>query len=192
MQTENHSMFWGKLRYFWVWVFPQRRGMRDHGWDTHEENHSGAVESSNFQSRRDPKWWAESPAEVAVWYLTALQPRREMRSVFHELRAKSRNTLNWVYRPVMNGICWVGGAVVENLPANAGDTGGMGLIPGWGRSPGGGDGNPFKSSCLGNPMDRGAWRATVHGVAKSRTGLSTHTLCSLYRVVTFTIHLSCR
>ena len=43
----------------------------------------------------------------------------------------------------------------------------QGLIPGWGRSPGEGNGNPLQSSCLGNPMDRGAWRATVHGVTES-------------------------
>ena len=50
----------------------------------------------------------------------------------------------------------------------------MGSIPGSGRSPGGGHGNPLQYSCLENPMDRGAWRATVHGVAKSWTRLSTH------------------
>ena len=44
-----------------------------------------------------------------------------------------------------------------------------GLIPGWGRSPGEGDGNPLQCSCLENPMDSGAWKATVHGVAKSWT-----------------------
>ena len=48
----------------------------------------------------------------------------------------------------------------------------MGLIPGSGRSPGVGNGNPLQYSCLGNPMDRGAWWAIVHGVAKSRTRLS--------------------
>ena len=48
---------------------------------------------------------------------------------------------------------------------NAGDTGDEGLIPGLGRSPGGGHGNPLQYSCPGNPMDRGAWRAIVHGVA---------------------------
>ena len=58
------------------------------------------------------------------------------------------------------------------LPANAGDTGDVGMIPGSGRSPGGGNGNPLQYSYLENPMDRGAWWATVHGVAKSRTRLS--------------------
>ena len=53
-----------------------------------------------------------------------------------------------------------------NLPANAGAAGDMGLIPGLGRSRGG-NGNPLQYSCLENPMDRGAWWATVHGVTKS-------------------------
>ena len=53
--------------------------------------------------------------------------------------------------------------MVKNLPANAGD---VSLIPGSGRSPGEGNGSPLQYSCLGNPMDRGAWRATVHGAAK--------------------------
>ena len=51
------------------------------------------------------------------------------------------------------------GSVVMNLPANAGD---IGLVPGSGRSPGEGNGNPLQYSCLENPMDRGAWWATVH------------------------------
>ena len=54
---------------------------------------------------------------------------------------------------------------------NAGDTGDMGLIPGLGRSIGGGNNNPLQYSCLENPMDRGVWRATVNRVAKSRTQL---------------------
>ena len=53
--------------------------------------------------------------------------------------------------------------MVKNLPANARDAG---SIPGSERSPGVGNGNPLQYSCLGYPMDRGAWRATVHGVAK--------------------------
>ena len=59
--------------------------------------------------------------------------------------------------------------VVKNLPANAGDTREADLIPGLGRSPGGGHGNPVQHSCLENPMDKGAWRAIVHMVAKSWT-----------------------
>ena len=59
--------------------------------------------------------------------------------------------------------------MVKNPPANAGDIGPVGSIPGWGRSPGGGLGNPLQYSCLENSMDRGAWQATVHRVAESDT-----------------------
>ena len=64
-----------------------------------------------------------------------------------------------------------GGSVVKNLPASEGTTGDVGLIPGLERSPEGGHSNPFQYSCWDNPMDIGAWQATVHGVAKSQTGL---------------------
>ena len=60
--------------------------------------------------------------------------------------------------------------VVKNLPANAGDGRDTGLIPGLGRSPGEGCGNPLQYSCLENSMDRGAWQAIVHWIAKSRIG----------------------
>ena len=56
--------------------------------------------------------------------------------------------------------------MVKNLPANARDTGEVGLIPDLGRSPEVGSGNPLQYSCLENPMDTGAWRAEVHGVTK--------------------------
>ena len=59
--------------------------------------------------------------------------------------------------------------MVKNPPAHAGNAG---SIRGLGRYPGGGNGNPLQYFCLGNPMDREAWRATVHRVAKSQTGLS--------------------
>ena len=62
--------------------------------------------------------------------------------------------------------------MVKNPPANAGDLRDAGLIPGSGRSPGGGHGNPLQYSCLQNPMDRGAWRAPVHWVTKSWTRLT--------------------
>ena len=71
--------------------------------------------------------------------------------------------------------------VVKNLPANAGDTRDTGSIPGLGRSPGGGHSSPLQDSCLENPSDRGAWRAAVRGVTKSRTRLkrlSTHVLAA--------------
>jgi len=64
------------------------------------------------------------------------------------------------------------GAVVKNPPANAGDTRDVGWIPGLERSPGGGNDNPLQYSFLENSMDRGAWWATVHGVAKSQTQLN--------------------
>ena len=63
------------------------------------------------------------------------------------------------------------GSVVKNPSANAGDAD---SIPGLGESPEEGNGNPLQYFCLGNPMDRGAWRATVLGIAKSQ--LSTHTI----------------
>ena len=62
--------------------------------------------------------------------------------------------------------------MVKNPPDHAGDAGDAGSIPGSGRSPGGGNGNPLQFSCLENPMDRGAWRAKVHEVTKSQTQLS--------------------
>ena len=59
--------------------------------------------------------------------------------------------------------------VVKDLPDNAGDIRHLGMIPGSGKFPGGGNGNPLQYSCLGNLMDRGAWWATVHGVSKGQT-----------------------
>ena len=78
--------------------------------------------------------------------------------------------------PVFMG--FPGGSDGKESACNAGD---LGLIPGLGRSPGRGHGNPFHYSCLENPMDRGAWWATVHGVPKSQTRLSeyAHTLSKL-------------
>ena len=61
--------------------------------------------------------------------------------------------------------------MVRNPSANAGDVGDVGSLPGSGRSPGGGHGNPLQYSCLENAMNRGAWWASVHRVAKNRTQL---------------------
>ena len=75
----------------------------------------------------------------------------------------------------MNLSGWVGASqvalMVKNLPANPEDARDADSIPGLGRSPGGENGNPLQDSCQENPMDRGAWRAIVHWVAKSRTRL---------------------
>ena len=62
--------------------------------------------------------------------------------------------------------------VVKNPPVNAGDIRDTGSVPGLVRYPGGGDGNPLQYSCLKNPMNRGAWWATVHRITKSQTQLS--------------------
>ena len=66
--------------------------------------------------------------------------------------------------------------MVKNLPANAGDSGDVGLIPGLGRSPGVGNDNSLQYSCLENPIDRGDWWATVYGVAKSQIQPSMRTM----------------
>ena len=79
---------------------------------------------------------------------------------------------------------------VKNLPVNASDLRDAVSIPEWGRSPGGGHGSPLQCSCLENPMDRGAWQATDHRVAKSWTQLkrlSLHT--TTHRMVVERIRL---
>ena len=63
----------------------------------------------------------------------------------------------------------LGVSVVKNPPANSGDAGDLCLIPGLGRSPGGGNDNPLQCSCLENPKDGGAWWAAVYGVTQNRT-----------------------
>ena len=76
-----------------------------------------------------------------------------------------------------------GGTVVKNPPAHAGGARDVGLIPGLGRSPGGGNGNPLQYSHLENLMDRGAWQDTVHGAVKSWTRLkqlSMHKIATSY------------
>ena len=69
--------------------------------------------------------------------------------------------------------------VVKKPPANEGDLRDAALIPGWGRSPGEGNGNPLQCSCLENPMDRGAWWVAVYRIAPSQTRLSSYLSLSL-------------
>ena len=73
--------------------------------------------------------------------------------------------------------------MVKNLPAGEGDIRDMGSIPGSERSPGGGNGNPFKYSCLENALDRGAWQSTVHRVAKSQTLLKWLSMHALFHTL---------
>ena len=71
--------------------------------------------------------------------------------------------------------CYMGFPDGPEVKSSAWNEGDPGSIPGWGRSPGEGSGNPLQYSCLENPMEGGAWQATVHGVAKSQTQLSDFT-----------------
>ena len=75
---------------------------------------------------------------------------------------------------LITGASFPGASVVKNLPANARDVVDVDSIPGSRRSPGGGNGNPLQHSCLKNPMNMGAWRATVQGLVKSQTRLTVH------------------
>ena len=77
----------------------------------------------------------------------------------------------WIIHPLPAGMSmgWLSG---KKSACNAEDSGDAGLIPGSGRSSGGGHGNPLQDSCLENPMDRGAWQAIVYSIAKSQTQLS--------------------
>ena len=89
--------------------------------------------------------------------------------------------LLFIYICVGGGGGFPGDSVVKNPPVNAGDIGDSSSVPGWGRCPGGGHDNPLQYSCLANPMDKGAWQATVHGVAKRWTWLATeHTHTHVY------------
>ena len=83
-----------------------------------------------------------------------------------------------------------GVSVVKNPSANAGDAEDTGSIPGLRRSPREGNGNPLQYSCLGNPMEGGTWWATVHGVAKSWTWLSTPVvaLCLMWSLFSLTFY----
>ena len=87
----------------------------------------------------------------------------------------------------LKGLTSQGALVVKNLPASAGDKRDAGSTPGSGSSLGGGHGNPLQRSCLGNPMDRGAWWATVHVVTKSWRRPSTHTHTHTRKACQFSI-----
>ena len=103
----------------------------------------------------------ENPRDVGAWW-AAIYGVAQSRTRLKRLSSSSSRQCCWASQVEL---------VVKNLPANAGNAGDTGLIPGSGRSPGEGHSNPLQYSCLENFMDRGAWQATVHRVSKSRTGL---------------------
>ena len=115
--------------------------------------------SSNIE-RLSKRWWAPTPS--ADIHHVPYNNHHRLRFIF---QAGERLSHPWFQRASQVAL------MVKSMPAKAGDTREMGLSPGLGKSPGGGNGNPFQNSCLENSRDRGVWQATVHGVAKSQTRL---------------------
>ena len=106
--------------------------------------------------------------EVTVYDYMCIEIQEESggaRAAIIPLKAEDLDI--WVIQ-IMTGD-FPGGPVVKNLPAKAGDAGDVGSVPGSGRSPGGGNGNPLQYSCLEYSIDRGAWWVAVHVAAKSQT-----------------------
>ena len=130
--------------------------------------------------------WLHNWTELnLVWALSVLFTERSsslsyvrfLLSQLHDfvikLRLKNIEVNEWRCESNNCQVLWGGGgSVVKNPPANAGASGHIGSTAELGRSPGGGNGNPLQYSCLENSMDRGAWWATVHRIAESRTWLS--------------------
>ena len=126
-------------------------------------------------------WWkrAEEMCESIVtenyrheWLIEPWSPASKADSLLFELQGAPEVVVIWAFMEILRG--FPGGLEVKNLPADAVDVGDVGLIPGSGRSPGEGHDSPLQYSCLENPMDRGAWWATVYRVTKSQIWLSTH------------------
>ena len=124
----------------------------------------GGIGGSRRRGWQRMKWLdgITNSMDVSVSELWEMVMDREAwRAVIHGV-AKSRTRLSdWTE---LNWRGFPDGSVVKNLPAKAAESS---LIPRWGRSPGEGNGSPFQFSCLGNPMDSGAWQVTVHGAAES-------------------------
>ena len=132
-------------------------------------------------------------------FLEAVTPKSSPVPALFYLRINFHLFLKFVYFWLEDNcftiLCWLGfphDAVVKNLSANAGDARDVGLTPGSGRSPGWANGNPFQHSCLENSMDRGVWRVTAHGFAKSQTLLSTQHSNSIVLVSATHQHESAR
>ena len=102
-------------------------------------------------------------ASLSFFFLQISVLEKDFLHIFHDI--------SWVFSFLasINSKSFVGGSVVKNPPASGGDTSDVGLIPRLGSSPGEGNGHPLQYSSLKNPMDRGAWWATVHEVTKTWT-----------------------
>ena len=124
-------------------------------------------------------WWTGRPG--MLWFMGSQRVR-------HHWAIE----LNWTeLNRTEHRLCfWLPVQILGDFPGgtSGGDSRDAGLIPGSGRSPGGGNGNPLQHSCLENSMDRGTWWTTVHGVAKSQTWLSTHTYM-IYSILLYSLHM---
>ena len=109
-----------------------------------------------------------TPSSILAWKI----PRTEEPGGLESISLQSQTRLSDFHIHTGNFRASQVAPEVKNAPANAGDIKDAGLIPGLERSPREGNGNPLQYSCLENPMDRGAWQATVHGVAKSQIRLN--------------------
>ena len=110
-------------------------------------------------------WIAARQASLSITNSQSLPKLMSIELVYTHTHTHSHTYMSVCLSPAL---VFLGSSVVKNLSASAGD---MGLIPGLERSPGEGSGEPVQDSYLGNPMDKGAWWTTVHGVTKSRTRL---------------------
>ena len=156
------------LQETWVWSLgqgdPLEKGMTTHSsilaWKSPWTEEPGGLQSMVSQRVEDD--WVTNTTLVEIPHILMIPNYQE-------------NTLGFLDKVKLHLLLlkgFPGGSVVKNLPANAEDEGDWGSISGSGKCPGGGNGNLLQYSCLGNPMDRRAWRATVHGVTKSQTRLS--------------------
>ena len=127
-------------------------------------SHSGTEPESHMS----PELAGEFFTTSSTWVLVLSSNGERLLKCTRIILGMMKMSCNWI---VVMG--WLPrGTVVKNLPVNAEDARDGGPIPGWGRSPDVGNGNPLQYSCLEHSMDRGAWWATVHEVAKSATRLS--------------------
>ena len=124
------------------------------------------------------KWWDQMPwsSFFECWVLSQLfhspLPLSSRGSLFPLVAESKEEPKSLLRKDLLCIMGFLGGSEVKAYACNAGD---VCSIPGSGRSPGEGNGHPLQYSCLENPMDGGAWQATVHGVVKSRTWLSDFT-----------------